>query len=313
MGGSYESLVGQQQFGFARRPPMNLPGTSSSGSSISLFNASRRVEQTRGAVDASVLTRRLDNLAAMRNAERLQRTATPHLPADQEVRFRGAAFNADTEGVTLTRGSMPRAEFLRYANRGGMEYPNVMRAAWRAIRKHKRKLLIGGIAIAATAGILGGGIYGGQYNQSIIDKLKLEAKLGKEPHTILKEIKAEIKAKEAIKPKVSFEDMQYAKPVGVFEKMSNEAASGGNYGGGGGGSSGGGGFGNYQKALQAAGHSTRKTQGKRGRRRRRFNKKASKTSSHKTRRGKVTKRRRTRKRINKRGKTSKRHSSKKAF
>ena len=238
----------------------------------------------------------------MRNAEKLQRTATPHLPDDQEVRFRGAAFNAQTDGVTLTRGSMPRREFLRYANRGGMEYPNVMRAAWRAIRKHKRKLLIGGIAIAATAGIVGGGVYGGQYNQSILNKLKLEAIRENDPSQISN-----------IQPKKVKKEMQYAKPVGIFEKMSNEAAaSGGNYGGGGAGG-GGGGYGSYQKALQAAAHPARK----RGRRRRFNNKKknagTAKTSSRKTRRGKVTKRRRTRKRINKRGKTSKRRSSKKAF
>ena len=157
----------------------------------------------------------------------------------------------------------------------------MMQTVSRALKKHKRKLLIGGIAIAATAGILGGTIYGGLYNQPDYKNQKLEQFLPLESvkkeiatQQIKKEIKKEIKS-EKIK-----QEIQYDKPLGVFEKMSNGAASDGNYGGGGGGTSGGG-YGSYQKAFQAAARTFRKTTRKRRRsKKKHINKRSKKTKRH---------------------------------
>ena len=219
---------------------------------------------------------------------------------------------------------MPRDEFLCYANRGRMEYPNMMQTVSRAIRKHKRKHLpIGGVAIAATAGILGGTIYGGLYNQPDYKNQKLEQFLPSEPikkeiaaHQINKEIKKEIVAHQVkkdiaahqIKTEQIKQEMQYDKPLGVFEKMSNGTVSGGDYGGGGGSS--GGGYGNYQKAFDAASKALTKTVRKRRRPRKTT---SGKTVPRKTKKGKVAKRRSAKKHINKRSKKSKRHSRTKAF
>src|SRR3981189_946360 len=91
---------------------------------------------------------------------------------------------------------MPRDEFLHYANRGKMENPNMMKTVSRAIRKHKRKLLIGGVAIATTAGILSGSIYGGLHNQPEYKNPKLEQFLPSE--SIKKEIVAQQIKKEIV-------------------------------------------------------------------------------------------------------------------
>ena len=190
---------------------------------------------------------------------------------------------------------MPRAEFLRYANRGGMEYPNVMRTFGRAIRKHKRKLLKGGAVIGATAKILAGSIYGAR------------ALTHKQRDFAAKEIKKDAKTEK---------EMQYDQPMGVFEKISNTAVSDGSYGdaasagvgGGGGGSSGG--FGAYQKTLlHAAANHLQKASRKR---------RTKKTSTQKTRKskaGKVTKRkhRKTPRHINKRIKKRRTYRKRTAF
>ena len=296
LGGSFESLAGEQ-FPLIRRPL--LQGSTSSGSSNSLFNAARRGERIRGEVNPAELTQRLGGLGALPNVNAIEEA--PHIRGDQKVRYRGAVFNRLLDKVQLKRGSMPRDEFLHYANRGKMEYPNMMKTVSRAIRKQKRKLLIGGVAIAATAGILGGSIYGGLYNQPEYKNPKLEQFLPSE--SIKKEIVAQ-QIKKEIKTEQKKQEMQYDKPLGVFEKMSNGAVSGGDYGGGGGC------YGSYQKAFQAAARTFRKTHRK-GRRSKKTV--VGKTTSRKTRRGKVTKRRRAKKHINKRLKKSKRHYRRKAF
>ena len=193
LGGSFESLAGEQ-FPLIRRPL--LQGSTSSGSSNSLFNAARRGERIRGEVNPAELTQRLGGLGALPNVNAIEEA--PHIGGDQKVRYRGAVFNRLLDKVQLRRGSMPRDEFLHYANRGKMEYPNMMKTVSRAIRKHKRKLIIGGVAIAATAGILGGTIYGGLYSQPDYKNQKLEQFLPSESikneiatHPIKKEILTE--------------------------------------------------------------------------------------------------------------------------
>ena len=276
-----------------QRAPLHSTNTTSvSGSSNSLFRAPgfedgirlrQRVPAEQEGVPFYALSKRLEALAATRNADTIN--PAPQLPEHPKVSFRGAAFNKLKGNVKLLRQSLP-GDF-KYARFGKVEYPNVMRAVGRALRKHKRKILIGGAAIGATAGILGGALYGGLHS---------EPNYKSDPY-IDRSSTGETKKK-----------MQYDKPVGVFEKMSNAAAEFGG-GGGGGGGSGGGGYGNYQKMFQAA-QGFGKT-----RRRRRHAKKASvgKAPSRKTRRGKVSKRRRVKKHINKRARKTRRHYKRKAF
>jgi hypothetical protein len=173
-----------------------------------------------------------------------------------------------------------------------MDYPNVMRTFGRAIRRHKRKLLIGGAVIGAAAGIIAGGIYGAR------------ASTGYKQGDFAAKDKKDSKTEK---------DMQYDKPMGVFEKISNTAVSDGSYGvggGGGGGGGGSGGFGAYQKALHAAAGGFAKAP-----RKRRRSKKSSTPKSRKSKGGKVTKRRRRKapKHINKPAKKTRRQRRKTAF
>lgn len=311
LGGSSRNLVGEpfplQLINRGRgRQLMMGTGTSSSssGSSQSLYRRNAAVD----AAAEAELTRRLDALHTNQNISR----STPNLAGNQQVRLRRAAFNAATGRVTLDQGALPRGEYMRLANRGGMRYPNIREAFGRALRKHKRKLLIGG-AVLGGAALLGGSIYG-----AIKDYRELEEKRLKfENHFANQSNKKEVETKQItkdIKKDIKSEpDMQYDKPIGVFEKMANAAASGEHSGGGGGGgASSGGGYGNYQKAFQMAA----KAFGKSSRRRRR-SQKAGGAKTRKTRRGKVTKRRRSRKHINKhinkRVKKSRRHVRRRAF
>src|SRR3984957_434917 len=209
---------------------------------------------------------------------------------------------------------MARGDYMALAEAGGMRYPNVRQAFTAAIKKHKRKLIIGG-AVAGGLAILGGSIYSAvkdteKHKQKLEDYLpntqkekEKETAFEKNFEVLKKKI---VKVKEEIKAKA----MQYDKPTGVFEKMHNGTALSGNYmgGGGGGGSSSGGGYGNYQKAYQLA---NRALGGKKKYRKKRRAKKPSvgKKGARKTRTGKVTKRRSS-KHINKRAGKAKRYSKK---
>ena len=53
---------------------------------------------------------------------------------------------------------MPRDDYMALAQAGGMRYPNVRQAFTDAIKKHKRKLIIGGAIVGGLA-ITGGSIY----------------------------------------------------------------------------------------------------------------------------------------------------------
>ena len=99
LGCSYESLTGP-----LTRSPL-VAGSPSSGSSNSLFNATRRGERIRGEVDPVQLVRRLEGVAAQQNVNVTE--ATPHIVGDQEVRFRGVTYNKLADEVQLGRGSMP--------------------------------------------------------------------------------------------------------------------------------------------------------------------------------------------------------------
>src|SRR3981189_2616047 len=61
------------------------------------------------------------------------------------------------------RGSMPRDEFMRYANAGRMQYPNIMRMVKKGIQRYKRGLMIAGGIIGGAAIV--GGIIGGTLTQ----------------------------------------------------------------------------------------------------------------------------------------------------
>ena len=285
LGGSYESLTGQQMEMMNRNRMTITP--SSSGSSISLFNSANR--SGRGQLNPMQLTNRLSRVQTQRALNNFaDDERAPLQPLNRQLRANLMRME-NLRAAPRPRGSMPRAEFLRYANRGRMDYPNVMRTFGRAIRRHKRKLLIGGAVIGAAAGIIAGGIYGARastgYKQGdFAAKEKKDAKTEK--------------------------DMQYDKPMGVFEKISNTAVSDGSYGDGGGGGGGSGGFGANQKALHAAAGGFAKAP-----RKRRRSKKSSTHKSRKPKGGKVTKRRRRKapKHINKRAKKTRRHRRRKAF
>ena len=211
---------------------------------------------------------------------------------------------------------MARGDYMALAEAGGMRYPNVRQAFTAAIKKHKRKLIIGG-AVAGGLAILEGSIYSvvkdaEKHKQKLEDYLpntqkekEKETAFEKNFEVLKKKI---VKVKEEIKAKA----MQYDKPTGVFEKMHNGTASSGDYMGGGGGSSSGGGYGNYQKAYQLA---NRALGGKKKYRKKRRAKKPSvgKKGARKTRSGKVTKRRRSSKHINKQAGKAKRYSKKDAL
>src|SRR5271156_4131812 len=107
------------------------------------------------------------------------------------------------------RGSLPREEFMHYAEAGKMKYLNILKQVGVGIRRHKRRLAIvagvnGGVALT-------GGIIGGTISQSSKRKRR---------------------------------EMQHDASVGVFEKLSDST---GVHGGGGG--RGSGGFGNYQRLM----------------------------------------------------------------
>src|SRR5271167_2873545 len=115
---------------------------------------------------------------------------------------------------TPTRGSVPRREFMRYANAGKMEYPNILSAVRRGIQRHKRKLMIAGGVIGGIA--IAGGIIGGTLAATAKKRRK---------------------------------EMQHeSSAVGVFERLSDSSGVDGfgGSGGGGGGGGGSGGYGNYQ-------------------------------------------------------------------
>ena len=279
-----------------------------SGSSNTMFDARQQRLRT---VDPIELERRLQTLTRDRPITQ----STPNISDDQQVRFRGAAFRKALDRVQLLgRGhAMPRGDYMALAEAGGMRYPNVRQAFTAAIKKHKRKLIIGG-AVAGGLAILGGSIYSAvkdteKHKQKLEDYLpntqkEKETAFEKNFEALKKRI---VKGNEEIKAKA----MQYDKPTGVFEKMHNGTASSGDYmgGGGGGGSSSGGGYGNYQKAYQLA---NRALGGKKKYRKKRRAKKpsAGKKGARKTRSGRVTKRRRSSKRINKRAGKAKRYSKK---
>jgi hypothetical protein len=113
------------------------------------------------------------------------------------------------------RGSVPRKEFMHYASKGKMQYPNILRMVRRGIVKHKRSLMIAGGVIGGAAIV--GGILGGTLSHQ---------------------------------SKKSRKEMQNDSPVvGVFERLSGSSGVGGGGGGGGGGSGGRGGYGNYQRQM----------------------------------------------------------------
>src|SRR3981189_438825 len=58
---------------------------------------------------------------------------------------------------------VPREEFMRYANAGRMQYPNIMRMVKKGIQRHKRGLMIAGGVIGGAAIV--GGIIGGTLTQ----------------------------------------------------------------------------------------------------------------------------------------------------
>jgi hypothetical protein len=291
-----------------------IPNDGGSGSSNTLFDTR---QQRFRRVDNAELERRLHTL----NHDMPDIThSTPTVSGDQQVRFRGAAFRRALDRVQLLEPGhgMPRDDYMALAQAGGMRYPNVRQAFTDSIKKHKRKLIIGG-AVAGGLSILGGSTY--SLVKSLQNGEKHKRKLEDEREAAFEEnfptLKKRIaKTNEEIKAKA----MQYGKPTGVFEKMHNGTASSSDYmdggGGGGGGSSSGGGYGNYQKAYQMAKGALG---GKKYRKKRRAKKSpAGKKGARKTRSGKVTKRRKPSKHINKRvGKaerrSKKRRSQKKAF
>ena len=114
----------------------------------------------------------------------------------------------------LARGSVPREEFMRYANAGRMQYPNIMRMVKKGIQRHKRGLMIAGGVIGGAAIV--GGIIGGTLTQQAKRRRK---------------------------------EMQNDSPVGVFERLSDSSGVGGSGGGGGSG-----GYGNYQRQMPFTGY-----------------------------------------------------------
>ncbi len=152
--------------------------------------------------------------------------------------------DSGNQSMGPVRGSMPREEFMRYANAGKMQYPtNIMRAVRRSIQRHKRKLMIVGGVIGATAGLVGG-IVGG---------------------TLTKQAKRRKK------------EMQNDSTIGVFERLSDSSGVGGGGGGGGGGGSGGG-YGNYQKMPFTAYGKGSRAAGFKMPKRRRYKKKKTTTT-----------------------------------
>ena len=93
------------------------------------------------------------------------------------------------------RGSVPREEFMRYANAGRMQYPNIMRMVKKGIQRHKRGLMIAGGVIGGAAIV--GGIIGGTLTQQAKRRRK---------------------------------EMQNDSPVGVFERLSDSSGVGGSGG-----------------------------------------------------------------------------------
>src|SRR3981189_491935 len=69
----------------------------------------------------------------------------------------------DNQRFVPVRGSIPRDEFMRYANAGRMQYPNIMRMVKKRIQRHKRGLMIAGGVIGGAAIV--GGIMGGTLTQ----------------------------------------------------------------------------------------------------------------------------------------------------
>ena len=270
-----------------------MMGSGSSGSSNGLFTTA-----SMGGVIPRELGARLQSIT---------QRSTPNLyrAGDQEVRFRGRAeYNRLRDSVRLIEAGTPDM-YMHYRNDGG-QFPSIRRAFTNAIRKHKRKLLIGGAVIGGAA-LLAGSIYGA-VNTDLNYQRCHDHFLAKEP-TETKKVTLHKDVQKAVKKET--QAMQYEKPVGVFEKMSNNALSSNDYGGGGvgggGGGSSGGGYGSFQQALQVRARRARKRRSKKS------------TAGKKTRRGKVTKRKSSKRRkksakhINKRAKKGRRQSKKKAF
>jgi hypothetical protein len=209
---------------------------------------------------------------------------------DSAAPLLNVSYNARTGQVTLpaARGSMPRAEFMRYANAGRMEYPNILQAMRRQIQRHKRGLMIAGGVLAGAAIV--GGILGGT-----LSKLKKRKK-----------------------------EMQHDSPVGVFERLSDSSGVSGG-GGGGGGGGGTGGFGNYQRNVSFPTFQQKQAVTKRRRYKKKTKKQSSRNNNSKRKRasrgggGRIVKRSRTVKRkgrrINKRAKKTRKskHNKNKAF
>ena len=188
-------------------------------------------------------------------------------------------------GIRPVDGSIPRTKFLRFANMGKMQYPNVMKMVREKIQRHKRKLMVAGGVLGAAA--LVGGIVGGTLSQQSKKRRK---------------------------------EMQHESSIGVFERLSDSSGvlSGG--GGGGGGSSGGG-YGNYQGHMYEGGQTLQtkkrrqykkrkgkntKTKGKQRSRRHSGNSSSKKV----VKRGRIVKRKRINKQHKKHSKKSKQHSEK---
>ena len=74
-------------------------GSSTSGSTNSIFDAARRGERIRGELDPVDITRRLGALAGAQNVDAIE--MQPLIAGDQEVRYRGAVFNQLLEKVKL--------------------------------------------------------------------------------------------------------------------------------------------------------------------------------------------------------------------
>jgi hypothetical protein len=313
IGGSLRQLADGEEIALARGNTLMV----GSGSSNTLFDEGiGGLARNRG-VNAQEVAMRLETLGT-RDAQDITQSVPNimRVAGDQEIRYRGAAFNRLLDKVRLSTGRVaPLDQYMHFANDGG-RFPSVRRAFMRAIQKHKRKLLIGG-AVIGTAALLAGSIYGGitldnhkldlnQYLPSASTKKALDnhkQELNNHQYLPSASTKKAVVKKDKIK-----EEMQYDKPAGVFEKMSNNSLSSGDYvggGGGGGGSSSGGGYGNYQKAYHQLANKV--FGGKTHRKKRRSSKKSTTPSkTRKTKHGKVTKRMRVNKKhINKQAKRTK--------
>src|SRR6202021_1915339 len=188
-------------------------------------------------------------------------------------------------GISPVDGSIPRTKFLRFANMGKMQYPNVMKMVREKIQRHKRKLMVAGGVLGAAAIV--GGIVDGTLSQQSKTRRK---------------------------------EMQHESSIGVFEKLSD---SSGVLSGGGGGSSGGG-YGNYQGHMYEGGQTLqtkkrrqyKKRKGKntktKGKQRSRHH--SGNSSSKKVvKRGRIVKRKRINKQHKKHSKKSSKKHSEKAF